>query len=57
MSNNFLQEKKLYWCDSSTHKIERVNYDGSAREALKDRALDTPYALTVFNNVLYWIDT
>ncbi|XP_034243195.1 prolow-density lipoprotein receptor-related protein 1 isoform X1 [Thrips palmi] len=49
--------KKIYWCDSSTHKIERVNYDGTDREALLERSLDSPYALTVFNNSLYWIDT
>ena len=25
-------EKKLYWCDSYLHRIERISLDGSSRE-------------------------
>ncbi|XP_059475497.1 low-density lipoprotein receptor-related protein 1 isoform X2 [Neocloeon triangulifer] len=51
------ERKKLYWCDSATNKIERVNYDGTRRKVLLDStSLDNPFAISVFNDQIYWID-
>lgn len=53
----FYQARKLYWCDSTTNTIERMNYDGSEREVLLDTTgLDNPYAITVYKDHIYWID-
>lgn len=48
---------KLYWCDSTTNKIERINYDGTRRKVLLDSSgLDNPFAITIFKEHIYWID-
>lgn len=48
---------KLYWCDSTTNKIERINYDGTSRKILLDSSgLDNPFAITIFKEHIYWID-
>ncbi|XP_054274081.1 low-density lipoprotein receptor-related protein 1-like [Macrosteles quadrilineatus] len=51
-----LDEGKVYWCDSSSDVIERVNYDGTGRELLLNHSLDSPFALTHHDHKLYWID-
>ncbi|XP_047119261.1 low-density lipoprotein receptor-related protein 1 [Schistocerca piceifrons] len=50
------QAKKLYWCESITNVIQRMNYDGSEKEVLLEHSLDNPFAISVYNNTVYWID-
>ena len=44
----------MYWCDSRSNRIERINYDGTDREVLLE--LDSPRAITIYNDTVYWID-
>ncbi|XP_069676734.1 low-density lipoprotein receptor-related protein 1 isoform X1 [Periplaneta americana] len=50
------ENQKLYWCDSRTNRIERINYDGSDREVLLEQTLDSPRAITVHQDRVFWID-
>ncbi|CAH2009921.1 unnamed protein product [Acanthoscelides obtectus] len=49
----------IYYCDSSHHSIERIKYDGTEQTLLLEHArhLQKPTALTVFENMIYWMDS
>ncbi|XP_058238194.1 low-density lipoprotein receptor-related protein 1B-like isoform X2 [Hemibagrus wyckioides] len=51
------QENKLYWCDTHTHRIERIDLDsGKVREIiLKDNHADLS-SVAVYGSYLYWSD-
>lgn len=49
------EEKKLYWTDALREKIERSDLDGKNREVLVSATI-YPFAITVFNNYIYWTD-
>ncbi|KAK7065936.1 Low-density lipoprotein receptor-related protein 4, partial [Halocaridina rubra] len=46
----------LYWVDAKQHVIEAANIDGSERRIIKDHGLRHPFAITVFEDNLYWTD-
>lgn len=50
-------KEQIYWCDSKVNAIERINYDGNAREVVLNHSLENPVALTVLDDTLFWIDT
>lgn len=47
---------RIYWADAKLHAIESSYYDGSDRKKLLSRSLPHPFALTVFEDQLYWTD-
>ncbi|XP_076313100.1 LDL receptor protein 1 isoform X3 [Tachypleus tridentatus] len=52
-----LKEDKLYWCDSHTDTIERINLDGTKRElVLHGQVLKNALDITVYGSYLYWTD-
>ncbi|XP_044727187.1 prolow-density lipoprotein receptor-related protein 1 isoform X2 [Chrysoperla carnea] len=51
------QNKKLYWLNMSGARIERMNYDGTDREAVLDHSLESPMGISIINDTLYWVDT
>lgn len=65
------EEDMLYWCDSRTDTIERVNLDGMGREIVfpapsgaegddtedSHRPLQNPFSLAVHGSYVYWADT
>ncbi|XP_029850375.2 prolow-density lipoprotein receptor-related protein 1 [Ixodes scapularis] len=64
-------EDRLYWCDSRTDTIERVDLDGGNRETVfppaplgeedeggeSSRPLQNPFSLVVHGSYIYWADT
>lgn len=40
-----------------SNTIEKISYNGTDRQLLLNHSLENPVALTVHNNILYWIDT
>lgn len=46
----------LYWVDLSYNRIESSTVNGSNRQVLVSSLRD-PWALTFYNDVLYWTDT
>ena len=50
--------KRLYWIDARSDSVHTSNYDGSdAREILRGNAyLSHPFAVTLYENHMYWTD-
>lgn len=46
----------IYWVDARQHKIEAALLDGSNRKTILERSLPHPFAITVFEDNLYWTD-
>lgn len=51
-----LEEQKLYWADAKLSFIHKANLDGTAREAVVEGSLTHPFALTLYDETLYWTD-
>ena len=49
-------QNKMYWVDSKLKRLEVANMDGSERKLLVHNGLSRPFALTNFENTLYWTD-
>ncbi|XP_033123963.1 low-density lipoprotein receptor-related protein 2-like [Anneissia japonica] len=48
----------IFWSDSGTDRIERVNMDGSNRKIIIGSGLQAPYAIAVDPaGILYWCDS
>ncbi|ALC49629.1 CG8909 [Drosophila busckii] len=47
---------KLYWADAKQHAIECSNLDGSERTKVLSTHLPHPFALTIFEDTMYWTD-
>uniref|UniRef100_A0A8D0BEN1 Low-density lipoprotein receptor-related protein 4 n=1 Tax=Salvator merianae TaxID=96440 RepID=A0A8D0BEN1_SALMN len=47
---------RMYWVDAKHHVIERADLDGQNRKAVISQGLPHPFAITVFEDSLYWTD-
>ncbi|KAL3843281.1 hypothetical protein ACJMK2_021223 [Sinanodonta woodiana] len=47
---------KLYWADAKHHVIECAGLDGKNRRTVISQGLPHPFALTLFEDELYWTD-
>ncbi|XP_054162427.1 low-density lipoprotein receptor-related protein 4-like [Oppia nitens] len=47
---------RLYWVDAKHHVIECSNLDGTDRRRVVDGELQHPFAITMFEDNLYWTD-
>lgn len=47
---------KIYWADAKQHAIECSNLDGSDRIKVLSTHLPHPFALTIFEDTMYWTD-
>ncbi|KAG5848887.1 low-density lipoprotein receptor-related protein 4-like isoform X1 [Anguilla anguilla] len=47
---------RIYWVDAKHHVIERADLDGQNRKAVISQGLPHPFAITVFEDSLYWTD-
>lgn len=54
-----LEEQSLYWCDSKSLTIERMNYDGQNRTIVYKNSnyLKNPISISVDKNFVYYADT
>lgn len=48
--------KKLYWADARLDKIEKADYDGTNRIVLAHSTPKHPFAMTIFEDSLFWTD-
>lgn len=46
----------VYWADAKHHVIECVRIDGTGRRRVMDRGLPHPFAITVFEDSVFWTD-
>uniref|UniRef100_A0A8C6V0X7 Low density lipoprotein receptor-related protein 6 n=1 Tax=Neogobius melanostomus TaxID=47308 RepID=A0A8C6V0X7_9GOBI len=49
-------QQKLYWADAKHNAIYRSNLDGSSREVVVKGDLPHPFALTLYEDTLFWTD-
>ncbi|KAJ2950742.1 hypothetical protein O0L34_g9004 [Tuta absoluta] len=49
-------ESKIYWADAKHHVIERAGFDGRGRKRVTNKGLPHPFALTLFEDAIYWTD-
>uniref|UniRef100_A0A4W3HU78 Low-density lipoprotein receptor-related protein 2 n=1 Tax=Callorhinchus milii TaxID=7868 RepID=A0A4W3HU78_CALMI len=47
---------KLYWCDAHLNYIEFSDLDGNHRHSVFDGTLAHPFAITLFEDTIYWTD-
>uniref|UniRef100_A0A1I8N054 EGF-like domain-containing protein n=3 Tax=Musca domestica TaxID=7370 RepID=A0A1I8N054_MUSDO len=48
--------RKLYWADARQHAIECANFDGTGRTKILSTHLPHPFAMTIFEDTMYWTD-
>ncbi|CAF4853997.1 unnamed protein product [Pieris macdunnoughi] len=46
----------IYWVDSKLLFVDVIDFDGNKRKKIIKSGLNYPYALTLFNEKLYWTD-
>ncbi|KAJ3612345.1 hypothetical protein NHX12_020621 [Muraenolepis orangiensis] len=49
-------QQKLYWADAKYNFIHRSNLDGTSRETVVQGDLPHPFALTLYEDTLFWTD-
>ncbi|XP_051546501.1 low-density lipoprotein receptor-related protein 6-like isoform X1 [Myxocyprinus asiaticus] len=49
-------QQKLYWADAKFNFIHRSNLNGSGREVVVKGSLPHPFALTLYDDTLFWTD-
>ncbi|XP_038213650.1 low-density lipoprotein receptor-related protein 4 [Zerene cesonia] len=49
-------ESKIYWADAKHHVIEKASFDGGDRKRITNKGVPHPFALTVFEDAIYWTD-
>ncbi|XP_051792956.1 low-density lipoprotein receptor-related protein 6 isoform X4 [Acanthochromis polyacanthus] len=49
-------QQKLYWADAKHNFIHRCNLDGTSREVVVKGELPHPFALTLYEDTLFWTD-
>ncbi|XP_078231746.1 low-density lipoprotein receptor-related protein 4-like [Callithrix jacchus] len=48
--------RRMYWVDAKHHVIKKANLDRSHHKAVISQGLPHPFAITVFEDSLYWTD-
>lgn len=47
---------RMYWADAKHNVIETALFDGSDRKKVISKGLPHPFALTIFEDAIYWTD-
>ncbi|KAK9870319.1 hypothetical protein WA026_006405 [Henosepilachna vigintioctopunctata] len=47
---------RIYWADAKHNVIESSLFDGSNRKKVVTKGLPHPFAITIFEDVIYWTD-
>nr|CAD7429648.1 unnamed protein product [Timema monikensis] len=47
---------RLYWADAKHHVIETAKFDGTDRKKVISKGLPHPFAITLFEDAIYWTD-
>lgn len=51
-----INNQVVYWCETNTNVIMRVDYDGNSKTVMLNHSLEHPVAVAVLGNTLYWAD-
>lgn len=47
---------RIYWADAKHNVIESANLDGSDRKKIISKGLPHPFAITLFEDAIFWTD-
>ncbi|XP_014255223.1 low-density lipoprotein receptor-related protein 4 [Cimex lectularius] len=47
---------RIYWSDAKHHVIESCKFDGTERRKVVTKGLPHPFAVTLFEDAIYWTD-
>lgn len=47
---------RIYWADAKHHVIECATFDGTDRKKVITKGLPHPFAITLFEDAIYWTD-
>ena len=47
---------RIWWADAKMHTIESANFLGSDRRVILRESINHPFAVTLFQNYMYWTD-
>ncbi|KAK8762674.1 hypothetical protein V5799_026062 [Amblyomma americanum] len=47
---------RIFWADAKHHQIESADLDGANRKKVIEAGLPHPFAVTIFEDTLYWTD-
>lgn len=47
---------RIFWADAMYHVIESADLDGRNRKVVLSKGLPHPFALTIFEDMVYWTD-
>lgn len=47
---------RIYWADAKHNVIETAKFDGSNRRKVISKGLPHPFAITIFEDAIYWTD-
>ena len=47
---------RIWWADAKLHTIESTDLDGRDRRIILSENINHPFALTLFQNYMYWTD-
>lgn len=47
---------RMFWTDAKHHVIESARLDGTERKKVISKGLHHPFAITVFEDLIYWTD-
>lgn len=58
VSNIVLDRSKqiVFWCESTTHTIWRIDYNGESKSIALNRSIENPVALAIYESKLFWAD-
>lgn len=51
-----IDNQVVYWCESSTDTIMRVDYDGNQKTVMLNHSLENPVAIAIIDQIMYWAD-
>lgn len=51
-----IDNQVVYWCESTTDTIMKVDYDGNSKTVMLNHSLDNPVGIAIINKTIYWAD-
>ncbi|KAJ6647666.1 Prolow-density lipoprotein receptor-related protein 1, partial [Pseudolycoriella hygida] len=51
-----IDNQVVYWCETTTDTIMKVDYDGNSKMVMLNHSLDNPVGIAILNKTIYWAD-
>lgn len=48
--------KMVYWCESASRTIWRIDYNGKSKSIALNNSIENPVALSIYDSKLFWAD-